>query len=306
MTVREAHGRWTDSLCSVRETEPAPRPRIALLGLAALTLCSAGCTDWSFSLEDCGQTCGDGPLYLFDTLEFAIEDETGLDGFDLDGITDDCEVPDGTSPAGLGGIDNRFGDLWEVLPDTVATVIPTAINTSIQSGALMVVMEVVRPGESDDEPAALVFREGSGDVLVGTDSRPLDGQTIDLAPGDNLLGMSDQAAIVDGQIEATEVDILFRLEYLDTEIELFVVRGIAEMTEDEDGSLNMKLGGMVPLAAVMDLVNGLGGDGDANIRAALEALIPLMVDVRTTPEGACDGISGVFLGHAVPVYLFSP
>lgn len=283
---------------------PSLASRLLRLALV-LTFAGSGCAPETFSLDDCGRTCGSGPFYLFDQLQFLIETDLGLDGFDLDGEADDCDVDDGISPAGLGGIDNQFGAIWDVLPDTVEAVVPEAIDRSIESGTMMVVMELVGAADLEtDGPTTLVFRQGVGTPLVGTDRRPLSGQTVDLVDGDNILGMAEDAVIAAGQLAAEDLSILFRLEYIDTLVELFVVRGQAEMRSDGVGGLDMKLGGMVPLDAVMDLVQGLGGDGDKRIREALEALVPLMVDTRTDPEGDCDGLSGAFLGHASPVFLF--
>ena len=265
----------------------------------------AGCTPWEFSLDECDETCGAGPFFLLDSLEFVQEQPSGLEGFDLDGRSEDCGVDDGTSPSGAGGVDNQFGSVWDVLPDAVATVIPVAIETSLQSGAMMVVLELVGHEDLTGEgPAGFVLREGSGDLLVGADARPLAGQTIDLAPGDNLLGSAETADVEAGALHADGLTTLLKLEYIDTQVEFRVVRGRATLTPDGEGGVNLIMGGVVPLDAVMELVYGLGGDGDANIRAALEALVPLLVDARTTPDGACDGISGAFRGHAVPTYLF--
>lgn len=260
---------------------------------------------FTFSLEDCARTCGDGPLYLFDQLEFLVRDEAGTDGFDLDGEEEDCDVLDVTSPMGEPGIDNQLGSIWNVLPDTVATVLPNAINTSISSGSMMVIMELVGPRDfAMDGPAAIVFREGDGDVLVGGTGRPLGGQTIDLAGEDNLLGMTDEARLQEGRLAGSDLQLTLRLSYLDTDIELTVVRGVAEMIEEADGGLQMKLGGIVPMGSIMAIVAGLGGDGDANLAATLETVLPLLVDSRTEHGGPCDGISGAFVGHAVPVHLF--
>ena len=277
---------------------------LCALSLPILTACTEN-QEWTFALDECGRTCGAGPLFLFDQLEFIVEDEEGLDGFDLDGVLEDCETPDGTAPDGRGGIDNQFGAVWDVLPDTVATVLPNAIKTSLESGTMMVVMELVGSSNLTQEgAAALVLREGAGDLLVSSEGRPLGGQTVDLASGDNLLGYSDQAWISDHQLEAEDLSMIFRLRYLDTDVELAIVGGRATISEDDEGGVDMKLGGVVPVDSVMQIVAGLGGSGDANLAAALEALIPLLVDSRTRSDGACDGISGAFSGHAVPVHLF--
>ena len=287
-----------------RSSGPLVHTTLVLGLVASITACAPGLAT-PFSLEDCERTCGDGPLYLFDQLEFIVEQDDGLDGFDLDDQSEDCGVEDATSPEGATGIDNQLGAIWDVLPDTVATVLPTAIDTSLESGTMMVVMELVGPPDfSVDGPAVLVFRQGAGQVLVSSTGRPLSGQTADLASEDNLLGLTDQVDINGGLLEGTELSLTFRLQYLDTDVELTVVRGKVQIIEESDGGLQMRLGGVVPLDSVMDIVAGLGGAGDANLAATLEALLPLLVDARTDPAGECDGISGAFRGHAVPVHLF--
>lgn len=181
--------------------------RTTLLPLALLALQTA-CVPvqpWSFSLEDCDRTCGSGPFFLFDQLEFIVEEDDGLDGFDLDNQSEDCGVGDATSPDGSTGIDNQLGAIWDVLPDTVATVLPNAIDTSLESGSMMVVMELIGPSDfTMDGPAALVFRQGAGNVLVSSTGQPLSGQTIDLASEDNLLGLTEQVEISGGQLDGTD------------------------------------------------------------------------------------------------------
>ncbi len=272
--------------------------------LAVLGGCTSG--DAGVSIDDCGQICGDGPLYMIDQLGFIIADDAGIDGFDLDSSTDDCGIPDPAAPDGTTGIDNQFGSVWTTLPDTVSTVLPAAIGDSLADGTLMVTMELVgQPNIYAEGPAALVFRQGDGDVLTSPDGRPLGGQTIALDSGDNLLGQSPNATVANGELHATDMDLILRVAFLDTHVELLVTRGMARMTDDGQGGLDLKLGGVVPEAAVMEIVTGLGGSADVNIRAALEAIVPLLIDVRTDPNGPCDGISGAFWGHAVPVHLYS-
>ena len=285
--------------------------RWTALRLLVVLLCllsgASGCVAEEFSLDDCGQTCGDGPLFLVDRLEFVIDDSDGLDGFDIDGQSEDCGSMDGTSPDGVSGIDNQFGAVWDVLPDAVTLTLPNAINTSLRDGSMMVVGELVGPPDfSVDGPAAIVFREGDGDVLIGANGRPLGGQTIDLRAEDNLLGLSDQAEIRDGILEGHDLEMTLRLTYLGTRLELPFVRGRVLASADGEGGVDMKLGGVVPLDAVMDIVLGLGGCGDAMLGETLEALVPLLVDIRTRSDGECDGISGALRAHAVPVYVFAP
>ena len=100
--------------------------------------------------------------------------------------------------------------------------------------------------------------------------------------------------------------LTINVEYIDREIELRVERGMGEMTPDGNGGLDLKLGGVVPEASVMEIVESLGGDGDANIREALEGLIPLIVDMRTTAKankdwGTADKIRDVLSAHGITI-----
>ena len=279
----------------------------SVLPVAVLaSILGVGCTDWTFDLDECGRTCGEGPFYLVDQLEFVVETEDGaLNGFDLDDNLNDCETEDGTAADGTPGIDNQFGAIWDVLPDAVATVLPVALEGSLRSGAMMMVVEVVAP-DAEDGPVGLVLREGDGDVLVGAGGRPLSGQTIGLVGDENILGTAEFTDREDGTLHTSGLNLTMKLEYVDTQVSMPVVRGRGTFTPDGEGGLALELGGAVPLDDVMEVVAGLGGDGDANIRAALEALLPLLVDVRTREDGACDALSGAFRGHAVPIHLFEP
>ena len=268
---------------------------------------AGGCSpEWTFDLAECGRTCGDGPFYLIDQLEFVVESESGaLDGFDLDDNLADCDTEDGTAADGTPGIDNQFGAIWDVLPDAVGTALPVALEGSLRSGAMMMVIEVVAPDE-EDGPVGLVFREGDGDVLVGGGGRPLSGQTIGLVGDDNVLGTAEFAGREDGTLQTSGMSLTMKLEYVDTQVAMPVVRGRGTFVPDGEGGLDVELGGAVPLDDVMEVVAGLGGDGDANIREALEALLPFLVDVRTQEDGECDALSGAFRGHAVPIHLYEP
>lgn len=266
-------------------TSPAP-PLAAALAL----LLGAACTP---TAEAPGAV---SRYFLVDTLEFVLEDDSGLGGFDLDGSDADCGVEDGISPDGDPGIDNQLGAIWDVLPDSAIAVLPLAVETSLESGAMMLVLEVTESG-------ALVFWEGTGRPLLGSNLLAMPNQTIDLLAGADRLGGAESTD-TEGGLRAEALDVVLKLEWIDTQIAMPVVRGRGLLREDGAGGLDLSLGGLVPMQAVMDVVAGLGGDGDDMVAETLSALLPLVVDGRTDPEGECDGLSGAFVGHAVPVYLF--
>jgi hypothetical protein len=242
--------------------------------------------------------------YVVDALDFVVVADGVLGGFDLDGLSDDCDVPDGTGPGGEGGVDNQFGSVLPSMPEAVSSTLPAAIDDAIASGRMMLLFEVDGPLDlAWDGAAAVRLLQGDGDVMVGTDGEILPGQTVGLAAEDTVFGATDAASVVDGALTAGPFAFEIRLDFLGTPVRVPLERGLVRATPDGEGGLDLLFGGVIPLDAVMAIVGGLGGD-DTELRIILEGLVPLLVDARTAADGDCDGISGALAAHAVPVYLY--
>lgn len=280
-----------------------------LLPLFALLACAPDDegADMPMDASDCGVRCGDDQLYLVDALAFATPDDAGqLLGFDLDGNEEDCDVPDRIGPDGALGVDNQFGAVFDVLPSGLTTVLPDGIVESMQTGQLMVVLEVI--GQPDvptgDGPAGLAVWRGSGDVAIGGHGRAVSHQTVTFADDEEaLLGFTREGFVEAGELEAGPLPFELRMSFLGTAVELPVVRGRIRMTDDGAGGVDLVVGGVIPLDGLFPLIDLLGGE-DAPLREALRGLLPLLVDVRTGPDADCDGLSIGLSGHAVPVFLY--
>lgn len=278
----------------------------------ALALLCAACgrapadgVDMPTDASECGVRCGSDQLYLIDALSFAVPVDGGLAGFDLDGNTEDCDVPDRLGPDGDPGVDNQFGAVFDVLPSGLTTVLPDGIVESMQTGQLMVVLEMVGQPDvaSGAGPAGLAVWQGSGDVSIGGHGRAVSHQTVTFADDDEaLLGFTPEGFVEEGVFEAGPLPFELRMSFLGTPIELPVVRGRLRMQDDRAGGVDLLIGGVIPEEAVLGLLDLLGGE-DAPLREALRSLVPLLIDARTAADADCDGLSVGLTGHAVPVFL---
>ncbi len=267
-------------------------PRIA--AFLALAACVAD--------PDADATPPEAPRYwLIDTFAFLTATDAGLEGFDVDGVTDDCGKPDATAPDGTSSVDNQFGQAFAALPSGATTVLPDALSEALRNGGFLTLLELGGGDLSVDGPTSLTLREGAGTPIVGGHGRMLPSQTLDLAD-DPLMGHTDDAVVQDGVLEAGPFAFSFRMDFLGTPIDFGVQRGVFRLEQDGERLLGMA-GGVIPLATALALVENLGGC-DEPLRDTLRALVPLLVDARTDPAGTCDAISGAFALTAVPAFVW--
>lgn len=253
----------------------------------------------------CGATCGDGPVFAVDTLDFVQPVDGQVAGFDLDGDAGagDCGVADLTSPFGEPGVDNQFGAVMSTLPSTVEAVLPDAIAYAILTGNMTVLVEVVGvdalAGEGEQD-VAVVVRLGSGVPIVHGEQIAA-GQTFGL-DADPLLGFAPTATVVDGSVLTEPFDLDLRLDFLGTPVAFTLQRTRLQLDARSDGTASGVIGGVISLTDVQGILSLLGGD-DTELRNLLEALVPNLIDARTTPDGDCDGISAALELTAIPAFV---
>lgn len=253
--------------------------------------------------EACGVRCGEGPLYVIDRLEFLQPVDGVVDGFDLNGSggAGDCGVADLVAPDGTPGINNQFGAVLSVLPSTVEAILPDAIQQSILTGSMSVLIEVVGiPSLADDGDVAVVLRRGGGvPVLHGEGLAP--GQTFGIDP-DPLLGFADQGRVESGRLSTEPFSMELRFSFIGTPVQFGLTQARLTFEERSDGVIEGLIGGMVTLDDIEDVLSLLGGD-DAALRDTLRALVPNLVDVRSEPGGECDAISAALRLRGVEAFV---
>ena len=289
----------------------------ALAALALLTACTDAAdpdgvdaateteAPFVFDMDACGDTCEGGVVYLLDELALAVAGDDGLVGFNLDGQVGDCGAPDGVSPDGEEGIDNRIGAMLDTLPLAVRDLAPALLASLVPTGEIHVLFEVVGvTGVEDEGRAAVVVRRGAGDVLTGGEGRPIPQQTNGLWPDEPLLGVAEEAEVSGAMLQTSPFDVDLRFSVLGSPVSIPMRRALLRMVSDGEGGADILLGGVIPLDDATGLLDLLGGCDQA-LSDLLEPLLPLLVDARTSPDGECDGISAAITGHVVPAYIFS-
>lgn len=270
-------------------------------------LLAAGCAAPSplpVDVDACGSTCGDGPVVVLDVLEFTTASDDGVVvGFDLDGLARDCDRDDLVAPDGTTGIDNQFAAVLEVLPAASANLLPAAIQSAIDDGRMSILFEVVGPTDlQTDGPAAVVARLGAGRPFRGTDGRLLRDQTFELDP-DPLLGVAQDARVEGGRLLADPFELIVRLDFLGTPVRFRLLHTRVALTVDAEGEVAGVVGGIIPLEDAMQVITLIGGD-DTDLQEALAGLLPHLVDIRTSADSSCDGISAALNVHGKPAFIF--
>lgn len=285
------------------------------VGLGLLGACAPGDEDLAIDTDaaagpslpadpaDCGATCGDGPLFAVDSLDFVQPVDGKVAGFDLDDDAGagDCGVADLVSPDGTPGVDNQFGAVLSSLPSTVEAVLPDAIAYAILTGNMTLLVEVAGVDSlAQDGDAAVIVRMGSGAPIVHGEQIAA-GQTFGL-DADPLLGFAPHATLADGTLLTDPFSLDLRLDFLGTPVAFTLQRARLSLAQQPDGSATGVIGGVISLGDVLGIVGLLGGD-DTELRVILEALVPNLVDARLDPDGDCDAISAALELTAIPAFV---
>ena len=110
-----------------------------------------GCSSDSSKEINTAKTCsaaegGETITAVVNTLTYARQVDGIANGFNLDGVISDtsdetgCFKPDLVGPDGTQGVDNAFSALIPALESTEAVALETLIQTSINSGELLLMM----------------------------------------------------------------------------------------------------------------------------------------------------------------------
>ncbi len=244
--------------------------------------------------DDCGSS-GETRAYvvsILDSGEGATDFEFAF-GFDLDGMVDGTAglpctaAPDFTSSVtGDVGVDNQFSTIFPTLGTMLPGGIDGAFQEQIQSGALLLVVEVSRIDSFTSDPFVIVHLARA--TLPSSATIVLDGPG--LAAGQTFVETTDLGVFV-GSITAgrlgarsdATVPISFGFG------PALAVRNLVlgARLSDTGGLTEGELGGLV---SVDDLVTSIMTVIDGVDRATIEALTQPDVDPDSTGEH-CDSIS---------------
>lgn len=250
---------------------------------------------------------GESLAFLMSRVTLVRAEDGVSEGFDLDGRSstsgDDqgCGIEDYQSPDGEEGIDNALAELLPLLDATEAVALEPLIADAIQSGQLMLAVELSEVQDtSEDACVDLDIVQGTGAPLVGTDDVVLAGQTIERAPGSVASGQG--LPLVAGAVTARPVDLAVNFYVLDALVDLAMVEGAIRIELHQDGTASGLFAGGVDVAELFAFIDGAGID--QSLTDTLEILLQSTADLAPDETGACTRLSVTFAFEAVAVWFY--
>lgn len=281
----------------------------------ALTWGATGCTaapeqavDTAVATPTCGGPEARRMHWVIDSLMFARVEDGVSDGFDLDqlastaGGADGCGRADFTSPTGVGGIDNAFGEVIPALENTEFVAAEALINDTIRTGELMLLVSVDEVDDpTDDTCVGVHLRRAVGEPMLGTDGSFLAGQT--MTTDTSFQGVSlPEMQIADGSVEGRPVTATLPVQVLNAALEFELIDGGVRLDQHEDGTATGVLAGGVDIATLLRVATEEGIA--AEVGEILDSVLGIVADLSPQPDGSCAQLSVTFEFTATPVYLF--
>jgi hypothetical protein len=238
-------------------------------------------------------------------IRFAIADDAGVSlGFDLDRDTSDaCDIEDYTSPTGTPGIDNAFSRLAPTLDATEAKVetIEGLIQAAVDSGELLIAIEVGGLDGDDDDCVATRVGQASGDVMLGTDGLLLDGQTFErdeAAPSSTL----EPGVATAGAIEARGLSIDLPVQILNASLSLPLRDGALHLEPAVGDTRAGWLAGGVRADYLLEVSQT--ENVDPTVAELLGAVLQANADLDDEYGEACASVSITLEFEAVGAYFY--
>ncbi len=257
--------------------------------------------------------CGDANLtrtVVFSELMFTRSEGGVSAGFDLDGrvsdgsATEDCGITDLTGPDGEPGIDNTWANILPALELTEAAAIEGLIQDAINSGEVLMTLELV--AIDDDVSDACVdvrLSRAAGQPFLGTDDRVLPGQTFDPAPGREPVVVKAQR-LEDGVLVAQGFDMLLPLSVFGKSFEFTLEDASIEVILDENGAAHGQLAGGLSVAYALEVAST--DDVDVALVGIMEQLLNANADLGWDPAlGECTQVSLGFTWTGVSSFWYA-
>lgn len=255
-------------------------------------------------------SCGgeDAAVWLISRIGYARELEAGVSpGFDLDAsvtaLGDDagCGLQDFTDPAGTSGIDNQFARVIPSLETTEAFRLDPSIQASIESGFLLLALEVGNiDGDADDDACAeFALGHAMGAPSLGTDDTLEWYQTLAVDPATPRSEAGD-VTLEAGQLLASGLEVTVPLALTGHAIQITLHDVTLRFDVQEDGSaVGYFAGGLDRDELVVAATN----DIDPTVPEFAATLLESNLDLLPDESGDCHSVSVTLAFTAVPVFL---
>jgi len=264
--------------------------------IALLLACSGGTADDTAAAVDECAGAGETQVAVLTRVAFARIEDGVTRGYDLDEDETDagepwgCGIQDFVDAEGNTGIDNAFGQVIPALESTQAVVLEDLILESINSGELLLMLELEDVNsEVDDACVDLTIQQATGTPNVGNDGSVESGQTFERDPDSPIETVS--TSVVDGRIDSAKFDYRLPLQVFREAIDFDIYGARARVELHGDGTVSGFINGGVSADYVMEIANrdGIGDD----VAAVLEPVVMALKDLDRDGDGTCEDISVV-------------
>lgn len=261
----------------------------------ALACSGGGAVDTAAVVEECAGT-GATEVAVLTRVAFSRIEDGVTQGYDLDddqtkaGDPWGCGIQDYVDADGNEGIDNAFGQVIPALESTQAVVLEDLISESINSGELLLMLELDDLNSDEDDACVdLTIQQALGTPNVGNDGEVESGQTFDRDPDSPIETVA--TSVVAGRIDSPVFDYRLPLQVFREAIDFDIYNARARVVLNGDGTVSGFINGGVSADYVMEIANrdGIGDD----VAATLEPVVMALRDLDRDGDGECEDISVV-------------
>jgi hypothetical protein len=302
--------------------------KLALMSCASLALTAACGGDDSgpgMGMGDGGtKLTGESHGYVVASLDVARQTENEeLRGFNLDGLDSDgdrnttedapCQPEhlDFTAPDGDTGVDNQFAVLAPDLEDTAGFDIKMSAQDAINSGDLLLLLEVEGVNEfGNDDSVRLNFYlgyMGEMEMPALSDGTLEAGQTIDVnsMPGVPIVSINGQISngtLMAGQLVDADATVPLSIPFdEETTIDITIRNAAVEGSISAEAMTDGVIGGSLRKEELIETIQSIP---QAQEFASLaEQLLNANADVESDSEGSCQSLSVGLVFEAVDATL---
>ena len=239
---------------------------------------------------------------------FARPDGAASNGVNLDGMQstsggpNGCGVMDYEDPeTGQSGIDNAFGAFLPILEQTEGAALEIYIQDLINSGEIIVMIEMEDVDDEDDDACVNVnLMRTAGAPTLGTDGLVASHQTFQLDP-EQPTSRVEGASIVDSRMTATPMEFSMPFQIFDIHHTFNLQESTLRFDQGRHEKHSGILAGGVDIQEIISLVDGRT---DIDIGPLIIGFVEGQADLWPDKNGQCQGISIVFEFTATPAFIY--
>jgi hypothetical protein len=214
-----------------------------------------------------------------------------------------CFQSDLVDAEGNEGIDNQFAKILPSIEAVGGEAIEGLIQGAINAGELLIMLRMKHVDDLvNDECVSVEFFRGSGAPEVGTRDRLEAGQTFDRSDLIPPVTIED-VVIEEGKMVAGPFEIPLPIQIFEFSLELTLIRAMAHLEIEEDGSMRGFISGAISVQEIVDLSKSVE-NGGGQVARLVPVVVEANADLSPDESGKCQEISVTMEIEATSAFLF--